>query len=728
MSAPWTALHAEVAAFIAGGPGDFEALALRAFAHQVAHNADYRAFAAGAQPQTWAELPAVPVALFRHLGLSAAPPESWSVVFRTSGTTGARGVVRLPGTRLYDLGARAHAEAVVGPIPAGGVALVPDAPDSSLGHMCFAFSPALRRCFGGAAGPAGTDVDGAWAALRAFSDAGIPVFVPGTAFALAELLGRDGPPVPLADGSVVMVTGGYKGWEVALSPEALRAALRARLPGARHVEEYGMTELGSQLWAPAHGEPFAPPRWLRALAVDPVDGRPARVGLLRFIDLANLDTVVAIETRDVGEVLPDGRVVLHGRLPGAPPRGCSLTADEAAAGPRVGVIPDAPPPRAAGRLHHPLTGDRLEEPLPLVFHGHPHPPPPLSAADATRVAAVLRGLARLGRMPAAPLSDGLLEDTAREGLSAAIGAITEGGLARELATPGARPARVAVVAARGVFTAPLEWAALWAAAGAEVHLKAPRGAGGLCAALAACLRAEGLPVTSAEDRDLRDPDAIVAFGSDASMAALPAASPRARVAAYGHRVSFALVGAEGPGLATALAWDALAYGGRGCMAPAAVLVDGDPAAVVDALAEALPGLLWALPQAPLDPALGPEWRRRVGLARALGEVREGPGWAVLRLPLGALAPAALPGMIVVHGVADGVEARRALWPWRDQLSSLATDDGLRYIRDPAGWEELYSWFPRVCVPGELQRPRFPRRHDGRPMMAPLLGPPEGGRP
>ena len=72
-----------------------------------------------------------------------------------------------------------------------------------------------------------------------------------------------------------------------------------------------------------------PPPWMRVLAVEPWSGQPATRGLLRFFDLANHQTVMAIETADVGVVHEDGSVTLEGRLEGSTPRGCSLTVEEA---------------------------------------------------------------------------------------------------------------------------------------------------------------------------------------------------------------------------------------------------------------------------------------------------------------------------------------------------------------------------------------------------------------
>ena len=321
-----------IRAFMVSGAGRneaaFDALALALCAWQRARNADYAAICGDARPRSWREIPAVPVGLFRDLALTCFPATDARIVFRTSGTTtGARGVHRLLDTEIYDLGARLAAVAVVGPIPAGGISLVNHDPDSSLGHMALDFAPGLVPFFSSGSG---LDRAGALAALRGARE---PVFVPATSFAMADLLTPLGEPpeapIPLPPGSVVMITGGYKGKVRTLSEEALLRRIAVSFPGAVVVGEYGMTELSSQLWAAPLGAPYQPPLWMRVLAVDPATGEPAAEGQLRFFDLANHSTVLAIETQDLGVVLGDGRVVLRGRLPAATARGCSLTVEEA---------------------------------------------------------------------------------------------------------------------------------------------------------------------------------------------------------------------------------------------------------------------------------------------------------------------------------------------------------------------------------------------------------------
>ena len=778
----------EIAAFMDAAPpvsgparsASFSALAFRLHQYHLQYNRDWKAmFGHLPTPSRWEDLPAAPVTLLRDLPLTSFDPATAQVTFRTSGTTGPRGVVRLPHTRLYDRGARRQAGLVVGAVPTVGSSLVPHAPDSSLGHMCLDFAPGLRPRF---SAEHGVDVDGFCVDLRGYAQGDVPVFVPGTAFAFAAVLAAlpaDAPPFVLPPGSVLMLTGGFKGRVVHLSAEALRDRLDALFPTCRRVEEYGMSELSSQLWAPRLRGRFVPPPWLGVVAVDPWSGAPAAEGLLRFVDLANLYTAPVVETRDLGRIAADGSVELLGRLPGEHPRGCSLSVEDALGWAGAsglfsatvapdengsGVIPTddhrddeecstlSAPASPASRplltvlaqglsreayersfLHDPWTGDRA---LPETLRAHAHwrlfsgksghhppatpPPPPMNPEDEARVGAVLRGLARLRRRDATPLGQGLSAAGAAGALANAVGALDAQGFAAELGQPGRRPARVVIVVAYGVFTSPIEWCALLLAAGCAVHLKAPARDPALCLALAEDMRAEGLPCTASPDRSLPPCDKVLAFGGDAGVAAVARAAG-VPVIAHGHRLSVALTSGD-PTLAHAWAWDAAWADTRGCLAPTALFCLGDPAPLVDALHEAMSVAEIAMPRGVCDAGLGPEWRRRVGLARREGRALEGAAHAVLQLPASRFLPVALPRMIVVHPVADGHALWHLLKPWAAQLSTLATDDWLRHWRDAPQWWPVYAAFPRLAHPGGLQRPPFPRRHDGMPMLGSLLDP------
>lgn len=105
-----------------------------------------------------------------------------------------------------------------------------------------------------------------------------------------------------------------------------------------------MTELSSQLYETtlreaALGREASPrrlwfPGWVRVTLVDPQTLAPVpdgAEGLLRIDDLANVDSVCAIQTSDRARRIVDGIVVL-GRAPGATTRGCSVAVDAALGG------------------------------------------------------------------------------------------------------------------------------------------------------------------------------------------------------------------------------------------------------------------------------------------------------------------------------------------------------------------------------------------------------------
>lgn len=140
-----------------------------------------------------------------------------------------------------------------------------------------------------------------------------------------------------------MQTGGYKGKTREIPAAELRQQLSTSfsLDPRAIVSEYGMTELSSQCYegslrnllgfdrGTSEGVLCAPP-WMRVVPVDPETLEPIQrgeIGIARIVDLANVDSAIAIQTQDrIQEVL--GGFVLLGRLPGAAPRGCSLAVEE----------------------------------------------------------------------------------------------------------------------------------------------------------------------------------------------------------------------------------------------------------------------------------------------------------------------------------------------------------------------------------------------------------------
>ena len=158
-----------------------------------------------------------------------------------------------------------------------------------------------------------------------------------------------------------------------MAPDALRRDIASLfdLDERRVVNQYGMTELGSQFYDSTLVDPDGPrrklaPPWTRVRLVDPTTGDDVEVGELGMIvihDLANTGSIAAIQTADLGRAVvgEDGEAIgfdVIGREAGAEARGCSVAADAmlaAEGGLAAGAAgtDDAGPPTDASGLRAP---------------------------------------------------------------------------------------------------------------------------------------------------------------------------------------------------------------------------------------------------------------------------------------------------------------------------------------------------------------------------------------
>lgn len=333
----------------------FDRLARELFAYQFEQCPPYARFcsARGIEPNaidSWRQIPAVPAGAFKEVRLACFPEDTTLKTFRTSGTSHTRrGELHLDTLALYEASLTASLSRFVFPDLAAGKRmalriLAPsarEAPDSSLSHM---FHTAIET-FGNAESRfdivAGKlEIETLCGFLARAEREGQPVALCGTAFAFVHLLDsleqdshRD---FRLPRGSRVMETGGYKGRSRELDRETLHTLLGQRLGvEASHVlNQYGMTELGSQFYDSSLREPRQPrrklgPPWTRVRLVDPETGGEAgeeSAGMVVVHDLSNTGSLAAIQTADIGRRADDGFWIL-GREPGAEERGCSIAAD-----------------------------------------------------------------------------------------------------------------------------------------------------------------------------------------------------------------------------------------------------------------------------------------------------------------------------------------------------------------------------------------------------------------
>ena len=326
-------LARQIAAFIGsdGDEAEFSRLALALFARQYKLSAPYRrlCFGQNLSPETvtrWQDIPAVPAQAFKVFDLSCVPVNETAAVFHSSGTTGAqtsRHYFDADALALYETSLRAGFDAVLPERPQTVWALMPEpsaSPHSSLSHMLGALG--AERFF--------WDNDSALsAALLELTE---PVTLFGTAFAWVQLFDGTKQEWRLPAGSVVIETGGFKGRTREVPRDELYGLFGSRLRVATDdcYSEYGMSEMASQFYGRGLNPEKRGPRWVRTRTIDPATGEDAPAGtpgLLRHYDLANFNSVLALQTQDLG-TLTDGGFVLHGRAPDSEVRGCSLTVEE----------------------------------------------------------------------------------------------------------------------------------------------------------------------------------------------------------------------------------------------------------------------------------------------------------------------------------------------------------------------------------------------------------------
>ena len=151
-----------------------------------------------------------------------------------------------------------------------------------------------------------------------------PKILLGVSYALWDLAERYAPKL---HNTVVMETGGMKGYREEIPKEELHRILCEGFGVERIHSEYGMAELTSQAYSSGEGI-FRAPQWMKILVRDindPFCLLPAGArGGVNIIDLANIYSCAFIETQDVGRTFADGSFAIEGRIDRSEIRGCNL--------------------------------------------------------------------------------------------------------------------------------------------------------------------------------------------------------------------------------------------------------------------------------------------------------------------------------------------------------------------------------------------------------------------
>ena len=227
---------------------------------------------------------------------------------------------------------------------------------------------------------------------------------------------------------------------------------------------------------------------------------------------------------------------------------------------------------------------------------------------------------------------------------------------------------------------------------------------------------------------VRAADAVVAFGSDRTLAALRDVTPPTMpFFGYGHGISIGLVPGGSPGGDHGFARDVLLYSQSGCLSPRAIFVEGSPdraRAFGAALASAMAGMARELVAPPVrDPAIAHAVREARDMAHFEGAASSGSAdlsWTVIthQMP----SPVLLLGE---HGVVSVIPIGNAVCDLRPLLGeSVGYVTGAGVAGTVAGELEVLLaslGVSRICPPGEMQTPPLDWPNGGRDLLADLCG-------
>ena len=304
---------------------EFSQLALEVFRFQAQRCAPYRQYVEllGVDPTCVSrveDIPFLPIELFklRDVYCGNTEPEKVFTSSSTTGQTPSRHMMQ--SLALYEQAFTRAFEQFYGNAEGWSIyGLLPNYLQREGSSLVYMVDRLIARC-----GSGGFYLDEYEKLLSDMAADPKPKILLGVSYALWDLAEQYAPKL---ENTVVMETGGMKGYREELPKAEFHKILTSAFGVEKIHSEYGMAELTSQAYSSGDGVFYAP-QWMRVLARDvnnPLKVLPAGSrGALNIIDLANLSSCAFIATQDVGRTYEDGAFMVEGRLSGAEVRGCNL--------------------------------------------------------------------------------------------------------------------------------------------------------------------------------------------------------------------------------------------------------------------------------------------------------------------------------------------------------------------------------------------------------------------
>lgn len=304
---------------------EFAATALEVFRFQAEHCAAYAQYLQliGIKPSDVdrvEDIPMLPIELFKSHKIYSADTEPQQI-FTSSATTGmVQSKHYVADISIYERDFTEGFRLFYGEPEQWSIyGLLPNYLQRTGSSLIYMVDKLIQRC-----GSGGFYLDNYDKLLADMAADPKPKILLGVTYALLDIAEQYAPKL---HNTVVMETGGMKGYRAEMSKQQLHTVLCQAFGVDRIHSEYGMAELLSQGYSIGEGLFKAPP-WMRVIIRDvnnPFARMPfGRRGAIDIIDLGNLYSCSFIATQDLGIAYDDGSFKVEGRVSAADIRGCNL--------------------------------------------------------------------------------------------------------------------------------------------------------------------------------------------------------------------------------------------------------------------------------------------------------------------------------------------------------------------------------------------------------------------
>ena len=304
---------------------EFEQVALDVYQYPFENCSVYRDYVnhlGWSKPTKINEIPFLPIEFFKnHKILSKKYSEE--IIFKSSGTGGARSTHYVAQTSLYERSFLYNYEALLGkPEQQVILALLPNYMEQGESSLVYMVEHLISKSANPLSGFVLKDLEEIKNRYNQANEQNIPVVIFGVSYALLDLAELN----YNFEKALIIETGGMKGRRKELTKNELHAELQAGLKCDNISSEYGMTELLSQAYSKEQGL-FRTTDLMKILIRETDDPftytEPGKTGGINVIDLANIYSCSFIATQDLGK-LQDSGFEIMGRFDNSDIRGCNL--------------------------------------------------------------------------------------------------------------------------------------------------------------------------------------------------------------------------------------------------------------------------------------------------------------------------------------------------------------------------------------------------------------------